>query len=230
MLSYIDGTDAPDPMSTAQLHEVGALLARLHIDLHKLNYQPRFTLKHFHDTAFYRQALAKVHTALPTPKLRELSKSCLMAYAELRELPPAEPQLIHGDPRTTNILFRDKHPVCYIDFDALMYHSPWTDIGDLLRSINGSNNQITALFSIKRTAALMQGYYSINSSIAPTFQVCMERALCSMRLISIELAMRFLTDVVKDIYFDWDTELFANRRDNNIARAQAQWNIYESSM
>lgn len=227
LLSYIEGQEAPEIMSEAQLFEVGALLAKLHNDLRSLQYRPHFILPNFHDTSFYKANLQSVKADLPSQLLSQLADDCLLAN-ETITMPPARNQLIHGDPRTTNILFNENLPITYIDFDTLMLGSPWIDIGDILRSINGSKDQTIQKFSLNSTLALARGYYSQNT-FDLAFDEFFSGALASMQIICIELTMRFVTDVVHDSYFGWDAALFGSRRENNIARALAQWEIYKKA-
>ncbi|HTE21552.1 MAG TPA: phosphotransferase [Candidatus Limnocylindria bacterium] len=122
----------------------------LHDTLARLEYQPKTVLPHFHDTAFYMRRLAHLVSNLPSPKAERLANSTLRAYRELPELDTTRTQLIHGDPRTNNILFKRGTPYAYIDFDTLMYGTIWSDIGDLLRALSGDNTQTVAAFSYEQ--------------------------------------------------------------------------------
>ncbi|HSX29637.1 MAG TPA: phosphotransferase [Candidatus Saccharimonadales bacterium] len=229
-LSYIAGTEAPEHMTESQLVSVGKLLGGLHESLSSFTYKPTFTIPNFHDTGFYARTLGTIRKQVLDPALQRMADDCLAAHTYL-ELPPAPMQLIHGDPRTTNIVF-DTHTElasCYIDFDTLMYGSPWVDIGDLIRSISGNSDQTQEKFSIGSVQAIMQGYILARPQIAPAHEEALRLSLTSLQVISIELTIRFLIDTVQDYYFGWDNTLFQSRKDNNIARANAQLAIYRKA-
>lgn len=51
-----------------------------------------------------------------------------------------------------------------------------------------------------------------------------------MRAVALELAARFMIDVVEGTYFGWDNTRYKSRRENNLVRAEAQWKVYSDSM
>jgi hypothetical protein len=48
-----------------------------------------------------------------------------------------------------------------------------------------------------------------------------------MKQMTLELCSRFLIDAVEDKYFGWDSNRYNSRKENNIARALAQWRLFE---
>jgi hypothetical protein len=54
-------------------------------------------------------------------------------------------------------------------------------------------------------------------------------AMNAMRTICLELAARFLIDIVHDDHFGWDSTLYTSRADHNFARAKAQYDIYSQA-
>jgi Ser/Thr protein kinase RdoA (MazF antagonist) len=227
--TYIDADSASDSiLSKEVLRKTGSLLSKLHTSLAKLDYEPTATIPHFHETAYFLQKLEKCSSQLPTKELRTLAKDIIIAYKSLGQLPVTIPQLIHGDPRTNNMLFRKGLPFTYIDFEALMRGSVWIDIGDLLRSINGNEEQTEAQFSLDRTRQIIKGYHETTHTAA-SFATFLSQSLLAMQHICLELAMRFMVDIVEDTYFGWDSNHYENRAAHNLARARAQWKIYQQS-
>ncbi len=209
--------------------KIGALLADLHVDLGELTYIPRYQIPHFHDTRYYVQRLILLKAKLPTTALQNFANQLLTTYDLLPPFPKIKKQLIHGDPRTNNILFRNTKPFTYIDFDTIMHGSRWIDIGDLLRSISGDISQTSLQFSLRNIRAITQGYYN-NSKVSKTYDSFTKTAIIAMQHIAIELSIRFITDIVDDSYFAWDNKRFNSRAHNNQVRAETQWEIYQESL
>lgn len=228
LLTYIHA-DSMDTtvIGTSTLQSVGSLLARLHGDLGEYKYNPLASIPHFHDASYYARRLSEAIPNLPEQPLRRLAGEIIRAFETLPEFHERR-QLIHGDPRTNNILFRESEPFTYIDFDTLMEGTIWMDIGDLLRALSCDGTQTEAHPSRDDIVAVAEGYYAESRSklSMPSF---LRRSIIAMQTMSLELAMRFLIDVVDDCYFGWDSDSYASRRDNNVARAQAQWTIYTIS-
>ncbi len=212
-----------------QLVAVGQLLATLHNVLKRLHYQPQFRIPHFHEANYYAKRLSEVVSHLPNSTIQTLAVNVLLAYSSLPKMPIAERQLIHGDPSTNNILYRNGMPFTYIDFDTLMIGTIWIDIGDLLRSLSGDISQTIPQFSYGRIQLIINGYYEKAAPKIP-IETFFDHSLLAMRHITLELTMRFLIDIVDDAYFSWDGTQFASRSDNNLARAHAQWEIYHQSL
>jgi Ser/Thr protein kinase RdoA (MazF antagonist) len=224
LLTYIPADPVSKHRSVDSMHNAGSLLAQLHSSLALCKYVPKYKIPHCHDTAYFMRSLEEIANQL-TGDHRVLASNVLDAYRTLTPLPKTPTQLIHGDPRTTNILYRNGVPHTYIDFDMVMISTTWIDLGDLLRAVSGDDTQSTALFNRAYVDAVMAGYAEVLelSELPSHFQ---KIAMNAMRTICLELASRFLIDIVHDDHFGWDKSLYANRGDHNFARAKAQYEIY----
>lgn len=204
---------------------LGALLGTLHASLAKLEYTPRFSLPHFHETAFYANKLELLLPELDM-SIRELAVK-LIEISRNQTISQDSLQLIHGDPKMANALYRDGAPFTFIDFDTLMKANPLVDVGDMISSITGKILVKNSDFDIREILPVVEAYYD-KARLAVSKEKFIEQTINAAQVIAIELGIRFLIDTVEDSYFDWDEDRFKTRRDHNVARAKGQWRIYEA--
>lgn len=151
----------------------------------------------------YRAAYEYIHTQLPLVLLPE-------------NLPQS---VVHGDPKISNIIFKEGRAVCMIDIDTCMVHTPLVDIGDALRSWCGLHEDNPEnVFNTEIYEHAMRGFDETLPLSAE------ERGLViqATRMITLELAARFATDVINDNYFGWNNQRYDSRRAHNAARALGQ--------
>ena len=133
-------------------------------------------------------------------------------------------RVVHGDPKISNILFAtETTQTCMIDLDTTMVHTPLVDIGDALRSwCGGQEDDPNNTFNLDYYTPALEG---ILESIDLTQQ---EQELIpqATKMITLELAARFASDIVNDNYFGWDDTKYASRRDHNIARSIGMITLY----
>lgn len=205
----------------------GRLLGKLHASLRKFDYTPRFGLPHFHDTAYYAEQLAAAKPDIPTDKGRRFGAVLLKSLDIQPPLSESKPQLIHGDPRTANILHRDGKPFTFIDWDTLMKGSTWIDLGDMLRSVAEDAVLEDKPVPVDKLAQIAEGYRQAFSpeTDSRTFQ---GGALRAAQTIALELAMRFVADYKDgdEGYFAWDTLHYGSRHEYTMDRATYQMAIF----
>lgn len=219
--------DLEHPQSYAQPYEqYGALLGKLHADLDAIAYRPRYRLPHYRDTAYHLRTLEGHRLDMQGEVARMLTDRVLTEYTQLRPLPVSHRQLIHGDPRTANMLFRDRQPFTFIDWDTLMWGSVWMDIGDLIRSLIEDAAAHYTLCSRNDIAAFCAGYFEENA-ISRSPRIFMRRALLAAQCITLELAARYLNDIVEDCYWEWDARRYGSRAESNTDRARQTLHVYE---
>ncbi len=226
-LSFIESDGGvPSVLSQESLYDVGALLGKLHTTLATLDYKPTSGIEHFHDTAYYAGHLEGLKHRLPNSEARDLANDLLHAYRALPKLPLEKPQLIHGDPQLTNILFRDGKPYTYIDFDTVMQGSIWLDIGDLLRATLANGLAADHAPAAETLHAIVEGYRTVARPEAnsATFYAT---ALLATQHIALELAMRFMNDMVDTDYFAWDSNRFPDKQSSHLAQVRLQWRMYQ---
>lgn len=225
--TFIESSPAPETDPTAEdFAGYGDILGRFHATMAQSNYQPKHELPHFHDTDFYAGRLETLQHQMPDAETGAVAARLLQEYHNLPELPHSEDQLLHGDPRTNNMLF-DEHgkPFTIIDLDTIMKGPIWIDIGDAMRSMAedavGRGDTLTKDQLTNWAAAYLEGSqaeYDVETFIAAT--------VVSMKRIAIELSMRYANDIVDDNYFTWDAANFTSRRDNHLSRIATQMKIF----
>ena len=220
------GAPLTEVKAPAQAHAIGRLLGRFHrfgARLPVADYH--VTLPQSHDTLGYRAALdetvktlsasagsgAEDSPALDAQAVAALEQvhahdRILHSLQEARAAGLIEKTLVHGDPKRDNVLF-DRHSgqaLCLIDLDTVQPGFILYDIGDCLRSCcNRAGERAMpeqVHFDAQLAEALLGGY----TEAAPDLLSAVERELLfdAMRLIPLELAMRFLTDHLRgDQYF-----------------------------
>lgn len=219
--------EVPTPgLEPEALHvALSGLLGSLHSSLADLAYVPKFLLPHFHETEYYAMYLEGLLPELQNDASRRLAADCIRLSRQ-QAMSPYPEQLIHGDPKLANALYRSSVPFTFVDFDTLMRGNPLIDVGDMLRSItgkllNGSSESIRG-----HILPVIEAYYEYaQPSVAET--VFERDALIAARQIALELGMRYLIDSVEGTYFEWDPERYESHVDHNNARAQTQWYVHD---
>ncbi len=227
--TFINSSPAPTTERTSKsFMQYGHLLGKLHTDLSDMTYTPQHELPNFHKTSYYAKVLENTYDSLPDEAAKLMAVKLLDAYRSLPELPASNLQIIHGDPRTSNMLFNEKgEPFTYIDLDTVMESTIWIDIGDLLRSVAEDAIHSGSRLSVDQLASFTEGYLAGTDS-ALTEEAFLAAATTSMQQIAIELGMRYVNDIVDNFYFGYDETSYANRRDNHMARAETQWQIFNT--
>lgn len=133
-------------------------------------------------------------------------------------------RVVHGDPKISNILFAtDQTETCMIDLDTTMVHTPLVDIGDALRSWCGSaEDDPNNTFNMEYYTPALEGILE-SIQLSKEEQVLIPQAV---KMITLELAARFASDIVNDDYFGWDDTNYTSRRQHNIARAIGMIALY----
>ncbi len=219
--------EVPTPRKEPEaLHiALSGLLGSLHNSLAELDYIPAFSLPHFHQTEHYAAHLEGLLSQLPSNATRTLGANSIRLCRE-RAISPRPEQLIHGDPKLANALYRGGMPFTFVDFDTLMRGNPLIDVGDMLRSITGKLLDGSPEYVQRQLTAVIAAYYEhAKPSLAE--KMFEHEALAAARQIALELGIRYLIDSVEAAYFDWDPERYESRTDHNIARAQTQWDVHE---
>lgn len=226
-MNRLPGESHATVRSPDEAYSAAALLGRFHVVLKDCEYECRGAIPHFHDTPHifeqFRQVAAAHKDSEIFARVRD-DVAFVSQEAPKQFLPTTLPrQIVHGDLKISNFLFEDSRATALLDFDTCMNHTPLVDIGDALRSwCNSAGEDAEAAFGRPVYDAAVDGYLS-RAMLSPD-----ERALIpqAFRLITIELAMRFLKDYFEDSYFGWNAEKFASRREHNLARARGQISLY----
>ena len=151
------------------------------------------------------------------------------------------PRLVHGDPKISNIIFREvdarqratgndrkRVGVCLVDLDTLTRIPVALEIGDALRSWcnTAAEDSPAAGFSVERFTAAIAGY---REGAGDLLTAAEWRAVpTATQSIAVELAARFAADALNESYFAWDRGRFASASEHNQARAEGQLRVAAS--
>lgn len=226
-----DAMPLPTVADSAQATGIGFLLGRFHRFGAALAVDDyHVTLPQSHDTASHRAALdtaldagwggadARVAALIDQIHARDPVMGCLREALETGRL---RKTVIHGDPKRDNVLFdrAQREALCLIDLDTVQPGLILHDIGDCLRSccnrVGESATAAQVRFDAELAEALLRGYAEAAPGLlgAPECELLFD----AIRLIPLELGMRFLADHLRgDRYFR------VSFRGENLNKAEAQ--------
>lgn len=216
--------------------EVGAVLGKFHSIISDIPCETLHdTLPGFHITPMY---LAEYDRVCKTPLAQQLMQSSQVAknvaqfieerrdimdvLEKAKERGELKIRPIHGDPKTANVMIDDAtmKGTAMIDLDTVKPGLIHYDIGDCLRSCCNPAGEECEDFSQIRfdlafCKALLRGYKAQSDGILT--EADKAYLYDSVRLITLELAMRFFTDYLAgDVYFKVKFE------GENLLRARVQ--------
>lgn len=195
------------------------------------------TIPKFHDTPSRYARLMEVVEADPSGRLsgvqeelafikeRKDDTKILLDHLEAGELPL---RVTHNDTKLNNVMIDEKtdEAVCVIDLDTVMPGLSLYDFGDLVRTATspaGEDERDLSKVTMRlgMFEALAEGYFET----AGRFLNPLEKELLpfSGKLITLEVAIRFLTDFLEgDVYFK------CRRDGQNLDRCRTQLKLVES--
>jgi len=235
VFNYVEGTlsheQAPDAGTAYRAAEAFGAFVRSLCDLPGPPLHA--VLPGLHDTPAHLRRLVQAFEADPCARARESAlelEGILARETSARALDDAGlPQrVVHNDTKISNLLF-DRHggeALCVVDLDTVMQGLALHDFGDLVRSAaasacEDSGEAVTLAMSLPLYQALLAGWArGLGASLTRN-----ERALLAVapRVITLELAARFLTD-----HLEGDRYFRVTRRAQNLARCRSQLALLHS--
>ena len=228
--TYVAGTAYDRLTSPEHAFSAGALVGQFHLALagEDINYEkpPR----HVHQTESHIRFLEHtLQSNQDDPRYDEvmpLADAIFSAASPLPDFDALPLRHCHGDLKCSNLLFDDKHRgICLVDLDTLAPMRWPHEMGDALRSwCNRSGEDHD---DVKFDLATLKGAIVGYASSARAFVTPDERHLLveGIRIICVELAARFLADVINASYFGWNPDRFPTRSDHNLVRARGQFSL-----
>lgn len=134
----------------------------------------------------------------------------------------------HGDPKISNFVFEEYSGkgVALIDLDGCsIQNNTVVELGDAFRSWCGRlEDENNNSFDLEKFKAGWSGYLeTTDKNLLQTERLLVPQAI---KLITLELASRFLRDYWEDKYFGWDANRYPSRKAHNLARARGQVSLY----
>ncbi|HYE36368.1 aminoglycoside phosphotransferase family protein [Methylocaldum sp.] len=235
-LSFIPNTGSHNVLhDSVQAEEAGYALGRFHALTADLD--PGLlhdTLPGFHIAPRYLARFEKVAAGVQTvPDSEELrfaldfvgARRSFFAVLEDAALPL---RVIHGDPKLNNVLF-DEHSglaASLIDLDTVKPGLVHYDLGDCLRSCcnrsgEAADDASTVAFDLDVCRAILRAYFAETGA----FLTAIERRYLydAIRLLPLELGLRFLTD-----HLEGNRYFKVERPGQNLQRALVQFRLAES--
>lgn len=195
------------------------------------------TIPHFHDTPKRYARLMEVVQADPCGRLKNVSDELSFIHdraAETRVLldhlaaKRLELRVTHNDTKLNNVMIDEMsdEAVCVIDLDTVMPGLSLYDFGDLVRTATSpveedERDLSKVVMRLEMFKALAEGYYET----AGRFLNSLEKELLpfSGKLITLEVAIRFLTD-----YLEGDSYFKCHREGQNLDRCRTQIALVKS--
>jgi Ser/Thr protein kinase RdoA (MazF antagonist) len=226
MMTALEGRSWAKFPSVSYAYQAGRLIGKFHHLLRNFKHPFAYHYEGFHDTPkILQDVCALPHRFEVTTEHRQYIEQIANAIQPLF-LPNDLPTwLIHGDLKSSNLLFNDQgKPTGLIDLDTLMYAPLAIEWGDALRSWSTSS-QTPRQFSVDIFEQALRGYFA--SDIILDFA---EVAYIpqGIQLIILELTSRYLIDYYEDRYFGWNPDLFTSRQANHQQRIQNLLGLYEN--
>jgi Ser/Thr protein kinase RdoA (MazF antagonist) len=137
-------------------------------------------------------------------------------------------RIAHHDAKLSNVLLdeRSGEPLCVVDLDTVMPGSALYDFGDLVRSVTSPTLEDEEDLSqvgvrVPLFDALARGYVETAGAVLTSGE--RDRLVFAGRLITLEQAVRFLTD-----HLEGDRYYRIARPGHNLSRARTQLRLFES--
>ncbi|HUF73178.1 MAG TPA: phosphotransferase [Gammaproteobacteria bacterium] len=232
LLTRIEGETRETVGAEAQAAEAGRVLGEFHLALADFDQPLCSTRPRVHDIGRHLAALRRAldeHASHPAHRdVVGLAATIFDLAGRLDPLPAEPERVVHGDPKISNVVFRNGLGICLVDLDTIARMPVAFELGDALRSWcnPAGEDSPEALLSIERFRLALEGYLAGAPGLLGPDEW---RAIPNATLaIAIELAARFAADALNENYFSWDRERFATASAHNRARAAAQLALAES--
>jgi Ser/Thr protein kinase RdoA (MazF antagonist) len=231
LLSFVEGENFSVLSSGQHAREAGGLVGKFHHALADFHHEYHFVRADAHDTKAH---LRKLELAIQTHgthemigEVRCLADQILRSSESLNDLSSLPKRHAHGDLKINNIIFAKSpqgHSLIDLDTIGLM---PWPiEMGDAFRSWcnpSGENAELVC-FNEAYFEAALSAYADVAADLWSRVEV--QQLIEGVRTIPLELASRFLRDVLEDNYFGYDATRFSSRSAHNWLRAKGQFGVY----
>ncbi|MDR2442799.1 MAG: phosphotransferase [Deltaproteobacteria bacterium] len=130
--------------------------------------------------------------------------------------------VIHRDSKRENFLAPPVGPMAIIDWDTVGFGDPMLDLGEMCRSFAVSPTK--PHFDEQLAKALVDGY----RQTAPDLVLKNLNLLPAViRGLALNLARRYLTDSLAEVYFKWDQQAYPSLHAQNLSRGRLYLDLAE---
>ncbi len=193
------------------------------------------TIPNFHNTpmrleafdeALSQDVAGRAHSISADLDLIASYRSWVSVLEELRAAGVLPTRITHNDTKISNVLFdaKTQKAVCVIDLDTVMPGTMLYDFGDLVRTSVNSVSESAPAEEVKCRMdifeALVKGYLEAAGSALNSAEK--QHLVFSAKLITFELALRFLTD-----YLQGDPYFRISHEKENLERARNQLRLVQ---
>ena len=195
---YIEGDILNAPLSGESAYACGRGLAKLHGLLKLIPGKPRAVYPYLHDLKHYHEAYKSICAASASGAGRDslLERTIEMRAGRIMQTEQSCRDVIHGDAKLSNLLFKGDEAAGCLDMDTVMKGSAVLELADCIRSCCISEGMIDR----NGAERLTQGYLSVADGrqaekIRQGLPLALER-------ICFELGLRYYTDSLSPVpYF-----------------------------
>lgn len=226
LLSYIPGRTFEKIFSRATAYEAGRVLGLFHQRMSHFGYEFKNPRPPAHNSTEIYRLFRETEMSGTGPDINLLVAK-VHKISELLNLKTECQTVIHGDPKISNFIFDEwGKAVGLIDLDGCMRGFLLLELGDAFRSWCGDyEDNPHNFFDLQRFDAAFEGYWEAAGDLKNISE--MMQLPEAIKLITLELASRFLRDYFEDKYFGWDRTRYSSRREHNLARTTGQISFYE---
>ena len=228
MAAYIEGRTFDVMPGVEFARPAGHLVGKFHRVLSTLDYQFRYESKNWHNTEFYIQRLCSSLEDCRDKDILYIKKDILKSYRSLKRPRYTHRHIVHGDLKTSNILFEmsGSKAICLIDLDTLRKGSISLEMCDAMRSWcnPGGEDSAYIYFDLDIFSAAMKSYILEADAIVDNNELLAIPS--SSAIIALELSARFLEDAYTRSYFRLDSRHYDTLYEQNLNKAMNQLKLF----
>ena len=229
LMTLIEGETVEIVASDAAAHEAGFVLGAFHRALADFDEPLLCRRPAVHDIERHlgtlRSALEEHADHAAHRAIKQLAEEIFALAVGLEPLPDSPLRMVHGDPKISNVIFREGRGVCLVDLDTVARMPVAIELGDAMRSWcnPGGEDSPDARCLIARFGASLEGYRQAAPGLLtePEWRAVPNATLA----ITLELSARFAADALRESYFSWDRTRFGSASEHNETRATSQLNL-----
>ncbi len=239
LLTHLAGESFERIESELQARSAGALVGRFHAALDDFDAPLAPMGIPLRNTPRYidrlRRALEEHTDHRLASEVRAIAAWIEERLARLGPPPLVPDRVIHGDLKLANLLFEGTHPperdraIALVDFDTLMWAPLWGEWGDAWRSWchRRKPDGRGAHFDLEIFAASLAGF--VQGYARPLSRAEADSLVLAAERVSLELCVRFATDMLEESYFAWDEARFETAAEHNAFRVREQQGFFDAA-